>query len=376
MVFMDELSDELNMGLNDALFRIKRDIQRTNGNMYLSFSGGKDSTVLAQLIQMGAVLSGYGPLVVDHVHINTGLELESISRFVDHFGPDWYLPIREIPNFEYKAVKIKEPKMKFNQIIKEYGKPVLSKLKSEHLATHQKHFDDPLGTTRQKHLILGEQFKEGKPLGKRTQVALAMKHFHFLHEDLGYQISNKCCDILKKRPAEDIVKEGNYDGVFIGVRTAEGGARSLQYKSCILIKEKRGKEFYTSMPIIDWTDEMVEEFIDKFNLEISEAYTLQGFQRTGCFLCPFGRTIQDDLKIIYETEPNRYKAAMHWMRDIYIDQDIICYWDDDYMMAYEQRRPLIIKMRKEMVDKYSLYFNPDIRKKAKLESEDKQMSLF
>ena len=48
----DENDIELELAISDALFRIKRDYERTNGNIYLSFSGGKDSTVLAHLIMM------------------------------------------------------------------------------------------------------------------------------------------------------------------------------------------------------------------------------------------------------------------------------------------------------------------------------------
>ena len=44
-----EINDDLlEMHISDALMRIRRDYERTDGQIYLSFSGGKDSTVLAE----------------------------------------------------------------------------------------------------------------------------------------------------------------------------------------------------------------------------------------------------------------------------------------------------------------------------------------
>jgi 3'-phosphoadenosine 5'-phosphosulfate sulfotransferase (PAPS reductase)/FAD synthetase len=42
----------LELAIEDAIFRIRREYERTEGKIYLSFSGGKDSTVLAHLIMM------------------------------------------------------------------------------------------------------------------------------------------------------------------------------------------------------------------------------------------------------------------------------------------------------------------------------------
>ena len=50
------------------------------------------------------------------------------------------------------------------------------------------------------------------------------------------------------------------------------------------------------MPIIDWTDKDVEEFIKKYDIPLSKAYTEQGYERTGCFLCPFSLQIEKNLE--------------------------------------------------------------------------------
>ena len=75
-----------------------------NGKVYVSFSGGKDSTVLLHIART---------LFPDikAVFIDTGLEYPEIRNFVKTFdNVDWI-----------------KPKMVFTEVIKKYGYPVISK---------------------------------------------------------------------------------------------------------------------------------------------------------------------------------------------------------------------------------------------------------
>lgn len=75
-----------------------------NGNICVSFSGGKDSTVLLDLVRRVAPDTRA-------VFSNTGLEYAEIQRFVK----------------SYDNVDIITPRMRFDQVISTYGYPLISK---------------------------------------------------------------------------------------------------------------------------------------------------------------------------------------------------------------------------------------------------------
>ncbi len=77
------------------------------GDVYISFSGGKDSTVLAHLVR------GMYPNV-PLVFANTGLEYPEIQAFARKMGAEFV-----------------RPKMSFSEVISTYGYPLISKETAE-----------------------------------------------------------------------------------------------------------------------------------------------------------------------------------------------------------------------------------------------------
>lgn len=86
--------------------RIKAWYDHWDGMVYVSFSGGKDSTVLLDIVRNQC---GYDD--VPAVFVDTGLEYPEIREFVKTFGNVIWL----------------KPKMNFKQVIEEYGYPFISK---------------------------------------------------------------------------------------------------------------------------------------------------------------------------------------------------------------------------------------------------------
>lgn len=120
-------------------------------------------------------------------------------------------------------------------------------------------------------------------------------------------------------------------GFITGLRSGEGGARQLQADGRVknggsLCTATRGG-LINKMPIIDWTDKDIKDFINEYNVPLSKAYTEQGYERTGCFLCPYSLQLRDKLVKLHKYEPLRYKAAMHWLKDVYIAQGVILPFD-------------------------------------------------
>ena len=86
--------------------RIKVWYEHWDGDVYVSFSGGKDSTVLVDIITK----MGYTDIPL--VFVDTGLEYPEIREFVKGYGD--------------RVVWLK-PKKVFKQVIEDYGYPFISK---------------------------------------------------------------------------------------------------------------------------------------------------------------------------------------------------------------------------------------------------------
>ena len=195
---------------------------------------------------------------------------------------------------------------------------------------------------------------EGKNYAKTK---IADKDLHMMHDDFDIKVSSKCCEVLKKKPFEIWQKENGMKGSIQGIRTGEGGSRELSAikrvqnggKLCTATKGK----YIIKMPIIDWKEEDIEAFIKEYNVPLSKAYTTYGMSRTGCMGCPFALGIAQDLEVLWKYEPNRYKASMHWLKDVYIAQNVVLPFDEEYEKERLSKwKDMYEPMREEMLLKY------------------------
>lgn len=335
--------------IRDACHRIEELYYETNGKCYVSFSGGKDSTVLLALIKLCEEVYTIPPNAIPAVFSNTGIELGITVDFVKWVKDSGW----------YSNVQIIRPEVSFDWVLKNKGKPTKSKLKSEYIHSWQ---NGNRGETIVRNMILGRN-KSG---GKSCKTKISDKDMHMLHDDFPLTISPNCCAELKKKPFKKYVNDNGIRGQMTGIRGSEGGARELNLdariasnvnaKLCTTV-DKHG--FIKKTPIIDWSDNDLEEFIKKYGVPLSDAYTKHGFRRTGCMCCPFSQQLTKDLSYLYYHEPNRYKASMHWLKDVYIAQNVVLPFDEAYerereRMAHEVRTNATGNVAKVPTDQQTL----------------------
>lgn len=114
---MEDLRQRQSLPLQAKILMTKRRIKEWfdfwQGDVYVSFSGGKDSTVMKHIVDQM-----YDNIPA--VFVNTGLEYPEIQQFV-----------REIKAGKYSCfnpdVEIIRPQMRFDEVIQKYGYPVISK---------------------------------------------------------------------------------------------------------------------------------------------------------------------------------------------------------------------------------------------------------
>jgi 3'-phosphoadenosine 5'-phosphosulfate sulfotransferase (PAPS reductase)/FAD synthetase len=242
------------------------------GEVYVSFSGGKDSTVLLHLVR-----ELYPD--VEAVFVDTGLEYPEIRDFV-----------KTIDNVTWI-----KPKMPFNKVIEKYGYPIISK--------EQALFINQYMTTRSEKL---RRYRwEGCPLNGSFKISEKWKHL----TKAPFKISEKCCDIMKKQPFK-LYEKSNKKLPFIGTMAAEGRLRFQAYEQhgCNAFDVKRPK----SAPLSIWLDKDIWSYINKYNVKYSNIYDM-GYKRTGCMFCLFGLHLEakpNRLDLMKKTHPKQYKYCM------------------------------------------------------------------
>lgn len=276
-----ELKERQNWNLfqkiDHSLGVIDEYIGKLNGKVYVAFSGGKDSTVLLHLCRI------IKP-DIKAVFVNTGNEYPDIVKFV-----------REKKN-NGENVEIIFPKLKPKEVLEQYGFPFISKEISYRIDCYRK---NPNLVASKKLLIKGG-------FG-----SLAKKYKYLL--DSEYNISDRCCKILKKEPSRKFEKESGLYPI-LGVMAEESQMREKDYikqGKCNSFGENGGK--IKSLPLSIWCERDIFDYIKDRDIKISDIY-LKGAQRTGCMFCGYGCQFKDDyrLKLIYDLYPKFYNLFMSY----------------------------------------------------------------
>lgn len=267
--------------------RIRDAVQRFGENgVYVSFSGGKDSTVLLDIVR-----SVYPD--IEAVFINTGLEYPEIQQFVKTFD----------------NVRIVRPEMPFIDVIRKYGYPLIGKEVAEKISECRH------GSRRAKVSFI----KGAKP----TRYDYS-RYAPLLNVD--FMIDSRCCKVMKKKPAKSIKKVD-----IIATMAEESQLRTAGWL-------KRGCNAFDcerpiSKPMSFWTEQDVLQYIRERNLKICSVYgdiveenkdgqqviegcgnlCTTGCHRTGCIFCAFGAHRPKGMsrfQRLKETHPKQYEFCI------------------------------------------------------------------
>ena len=243
MMDINDLQQLQSLDLETKIMKTKQRIREWyyhfGGQVYVAFSGGKDSTVLLDLVR-----SEFPE--VPAVFVNTGLEYPEIVEFARTFD---------------NLIELK-PKMNFTDVIEKYGYPIVSKEQSQFIQQYRTAKSEKTKNTRWNGNGKG-QFK----------ISEKWKPLCFAD----FKVSEKCCDIMKKLPSKTYEKESKRVPI-IGTMACESRFRKMEWNkyNCNAFENKRP----TSKPISFWVEEDIWGYIKTRKLKYSKIYDM-GYDRTG-----------------------------------------------------------------------------------------------
>lgn len=262
---------------------------------YISFSGGKDSTVLSKLIDIALPNNK-----IPRVFCNTGIEYKEVVNFVKSLQQ------------QDKRIVIIQPKENIKSILNNYGYPFKSKEHSQKLKLYQRS-----GETKTILNYLGK--------GDKKSFLCPTSLIYNFSPSFKLKCSDDCCKKLKKEPCENYSKENNKPISLTGMRNSEGGLRQ-SVKNCTVFLDKNCKSLHKFHPLLPLDKNFINEFIRKYNIQLCKLYySPYNFVRTGCKGCPFNVELQKQLDILKQYFPSEYKQCEYIWAPVYSEYRRISY---------------------------------------------------
>ena len=288
-----------------------------SGQVYISFSGGKDSTVLLHIAR-----KIFPDISV--VFSNTGLEYPEIQSFA-----------------KSKEAEFVYPKMRFTDVIKTYGYPIISKEVSEAIYYARRI------TPRERERGRQRDFKRLELLGKRplgsrknywdnvmtqrtkteTEGSKTKSHYNKekwlpIARDMPFLVSHYCCNVMKKFPLGIYQRQSKQQPI-LGTMADESRMRKQAWirHGCNAFDSKKK----SSQPMSFWTEQDVLEYIQRYQVDICSVYGdveqgengklyCTGCQRTGCMFCAYGTHLEKGetrFQRLQKTHPKQYNYCIN-----------------------------------------------------------------
>lgn len=333
---------------------IKQALRLCKHKAAIAFSGGKDSEVVADLIER------FCPDEFSKVHCifgNTGIEFPESLKFAreygkKHFGDRFH---------ETKLSKLEKPELRY-----EFARQIVDELEEEGSLDE---ILKPDGKLKGQQALIDAAIKRGYELDRsRMFPAGWTMNFAYCIEQYGAPLLGKaaskldahriniecflkysktdsdkeklkeyystlkkckfsqhCCKLLKKEPSERIQADLGVDMIFKGLMAAESHSRmtSFAVRGHIFASHRdhiKDGAFYHVNPLGLWTDDDIWAYIHKYNLDYSPLYDItyqtadgrtEHIKRNGCMMCGTDIQYKDNhLAVLRQTHPRTWEVCM------------------------------------------------------------------
>lgn len=273
----------------------------------MSFSGGKDSTVLADLAAQVCKLLGYKLILW---FSDTGLEYPEIKEHVKSYGrclEDKYgIEVETI--IDYPKDK-NGKRITFRQVVEKYGYPLISKEVADNVYRARRGSKNAI-----------DRMNGLNPDGSLSSFKKGNIKYKYLI-NAPFEISNKCCNEMKKKPSKAFEKETGLKPI-IGTMASESTYRKTGWilTGCNAFDTPRPM----SQPMAFWTEQDIFEYVVNNNISIPSVYgkivkgengkwVTTGCERTGCVYCGFGAQCDKSptrFEKLKESHPKLYDYCM------------------------------------------------------------------
>lgn len=242
-------------------------------NMY---SGGIDSTVMKFLVEM------INPKCRSKF-VNTTNEFSEILQHV-----------KEVDNVDTIL-----PSMTFIDTVTKFGFPITSKEAARKI--------HDLKYPTSKNQLTVNLYRTGLNRHGEYHVASKLSKKWFKLIDAPFDVTNKCCDILKKNPLKKI----SVNGVFIGTMAIDSNLRRKSYMESGCINEIKK----VCKPLSIWKKDDVWSFVRERKLKYCSVYD-KGEHNTGCAYCGMGCHLEKPGETRFDRLCHREPKRCHQMMNL------------------------------------------------------------